>query len=371
MMLLIQYVWHLTAKDCPVTFRYGPSASGPTTMLAKIGALDLQGVLLNDGQDFGPRRGTAFALRRRSDVQNAINIVRRVIQGYSVGFPEYLSYIIAELLYNATEHGRRTAQVSGATVIVPAVFQYGYYPTLHRLAFLFSDLGVGIKQHLEQTYPPFATHQDAITFALRPNVSGTFRAQEGPYASRNNAGMGLTYSSLMLKKLRGDMYIISHSGQVHVSEADATTHLLRSPWPGTYVYIALNLATLASVDVKELLAEIRANAEREVENSNQEENAGRYVVSIYNYFGRWAEDKDAVIQFRDRHLLPAIREGKRVDLDFRDVVSAPHSFLNALIADAIKELGPRAYQRIRVYNAPGEIREIIDQIFEQHIPEMR
>lgn len=61
--------------------------------------------------------------------------------------------------------------------------------------------------------------------------------------------------------------------------------------------------------------------------------ADRYTVSVLNYFGKWAEDKDAAITFRDRHLIPAIQQGKRVDLDFRDVETAPHSFLNALLAN--------------------------------------
>ena len=37
--------------------------------------------------------------------------------------------------------------------------------------------------------------------ALRPNVSGTF-FQQSVYGVRDNAGMGLTYSSLLLKRLK-------------------------------------------------------------------------------------------------------------------------------------------------------------------------
>lgn len=84
-------------------------------------------------------------------------------------------------------------------------------------------MGVGVKAHLEQTYDPFPTHQEAIAYALRPNVSGTFRQQSQPYAVQNNAGLGLTYPSQMLKRLKGDMYIVSHDGLVHVSPEDVTT----------------------------------------------------------------------------------------------------------------------------------------------------
>ncbi len=171
--LLIQYAWLLTMRGCRVTFKYGVASSGPTLMLSKMGALDWLQVLTMDGRDFGVRPGQMFALRRRADVQNTINTARRAIQNYKVGFPDYLSYIISELLYNATEHGGRQAVIDKCQVTVPSVFQFGPYPAFGRLAFFFSDLGIGIKAHLEKAYPVIPTHQDAIIYALRPNVSGT------------------------------------------------------------------------------------------------------------------------------------------------------------------------------------------------------
>jgi hypothetical protein len=367
--LLLQYAWHLTLNGCTVTFKYGTAQSGPTKMLTDMGALDWRQVLINDGRDFSisPNRKT-YALRRRSDVQGTINNARRAIKQYTIGFPEYLSYIISELLYNCTEHGRRTATVDNCQVLVPAIFQFGLYPQLNRLSFIFSDLGMGIKAHLEQTYPPFPAHQDAIIYALRPNVSGTFRQQSGPYATQNNAGMGLTYSSLMLKRLKGDMYIVSHNAVVHVSPEDVTSHQIENFWPGTFVLINLNVGGAPRVSLEDLMAEIRISAQKELEGASLKEETDRYTVSIFNYFGKYAEDKDAAITFRDRHMIPAIEGGKRIDLDLRDVETAPHSFLNALLATPIRRLGMKAYQRIRIYNAAGTIHEIIDKVMEDNLP---
>ena len=341
-------------------------------MLANMGALDWRQVLVNDGRDFSnsPSRKT-YALRRRAEVQNTINNARRAIRNYSIGFPEYLSYIISELLYNATEHGRRMAVVDNCQVLVPAIFQFGLYPQLNRLSFIFSDLGMGIKAHLEQSYPPFPTHQDAITYALRPNVSGMFQQQSQPYAKQNNAGMGLTYSSLMLKRLKGDMFIVSHNAVVHVSPEDVTSHQIRNFWPGTFVLINLDVGGAPSVSLEDLMAEIRMSAQKELEGASQREESDRYVVSIFNYFGKYAEDKDAAIMFRDRRLMPAIEAGKKIDLDFRDVDTAPHSFLNALLATPVRRLGMKAYQQIRIYNAPGTIHEIIDKVMEDNLPRIQ
>jgi len=370
--LLVQYAWHLTLNGCIVRFKYGTAQSGPTKMLSSMGALDWREVLVNDGRDFGniPGRKT-YALRRRSDVQSTINNARKAIRNYSIGFPEYLSYIISELLYNATEHGRHAAVVDKCQVLVPSVFQFGLYPQLNRLSFLFSDLGIGIKAHLEQSYPPFPTHQEAIIYALRPNVSGTFRQQSQPYSMSDNAGMGLTYSSLMLKRLKGDMYIVSHDAVVHVSPEDITSHQIRNYWPGTFVLINLNVGSVPAVSLEDLMAEIRMSAQKELDGASQKEESDRYPVSMFNYFGKYAEDKDAAITFRDRHLMPALENGKKIDLDFRDVETAPHSFLNALLATPVRRLGMKAYQWIRIYNAPGPIHEIIDKVLEDNLPKIQ
>ncbi len=370
--LLIQYAWFLTINGYEVTFKYGTAASGSTKMLHKMGALNWRDVLLDDGRDFDSGAGRrTYALRRRSDVQNTINFARRAIGKYSVQFPEYLSYIVSELLYNATEHGKRPATVDGCRVMVPSVFTFGYYPMLGRLSFIFSDLGIGVKAHLEQAYPPFAGNPEAIIYALRPNVSGTFGAQTDPYAAKNNAGLGLTYSSLMLKRLKADMYIVSQDGVVHVSPEDVTSRRLKQRWPGTFVLINLNMNEALDISLSDLLSEIRKKAEAEMEGATANEEENSFYVGIFNYFGKYAEDKDAAIAFRDRHMLPAVDAKKRIGLDFKDVETAPHSFLNALLATAVQRFGLKAYQQIRIYNANSSIREIIDGILESNTPRLQ
>lgn len=367
--LLVQYAWYLTARGCSVTFKYGLASSGSSKMLKKMNAFDWRSVLLTEGRDFGsgPGRQT-YALRRRADVQNTINQARRAIQKYETGFPDYLSYIISELLYNSTEHGRRSTEIDTFKVVVPAVFQFGYYPQLNRISFLFSDLGIGVKQHLEQTYDTFPSDHEAIIYALRPNVSGTFKQQREPYAVSNNAGMGLNYSSLMMKRLRGDMYIASGMGLVHVSPEDVTSSRLLHPWPGTFVLVNVNLTGNEGVTLEQLMAEVEHNAREEVTTFNSAQRAQTFSVSIILTFGQYAEDKEAAISFRDQYLIPAVLRGHRLELDFKDVKTAPHSFLNALLATPARRLGVKAYQKIKVINAPGFIHEIINTVIEHNIP---
>jgi hypothetical protein len=98
--------------------------------------------------------------------------------------------------------------------------------------------------------------------------------------------------------------------------------------------------------------------------SANEEN--RHYLSVYNYFGRNADDKQAAIAYRDRHLLPAVADGKSIVIDFNEVITSTHSFLNALLASPIRRMGLHAFKKIRIVNATGEIRETIDYVLDDN-----
>ncbi|GAB0058830.1 hypothetical protein SIID45300_03187 [Candidatus Magnetaquicoccaceae bacterium FCR-1] len=92
-------------------------------------------------------------------------------------------------------------------------------------------------------------------------------------------------------------------------------------------------------------------------------------IVINNDFGRYAENKQEAINFKDRRLMPAIHEGKVIVFDFADVESAPHSFLNALLAEGVRALGLKAFKRLKFRNTTTSIRETIDYIFDENIPD--
>ncbi|MBF0340380.1 MAG: STAS-like domain-containing protein [Magnetococcales bacterium] len=99
-----------------------------------------------------------------------------------------------------------------------------------------------------------------------------------------------------------------------------------------------------------MMGEFREAAAREMGNGPGNDPPNEDHVVFFNYFGRFAEDKQAAIQFRNRRLLPATREGKVVIFDFAGVESAPHSFLNALLAEPVRELGIKAFKRLKFRN---------------------
>ena len=166
------------------------------------------------------------------------------------------------------------------------------------------------------------------------------------------------------------MYIVSRDGYVHVSPEDVTSRKLQYSWLGTFILLNLDVRAVSSVPLDQLLEEIRSSAQKEIDGVSKREDVARFSVNMFNFFGKWAEDKESAITSRDKYLMPNIAEGKIIDLDFRDVETAPHSFLNALLATPIRNLRMKAYQRIRIYNATGTIREIIDRILEDNVPKL-
>ena len=69
---------------------------------------------------------------------------------------------------------------------------------------------------------------------------------------------------------------------------------------------------------------------------------------------------------RDEKLIPAINENKVLTIDFDDVISAPHSFLNALLAVPIRRYGMLDYKKIKIINAAPAIRETLDFIMDEN-----
>ena len=96
-------------------------------------------------------------------------------------------------------------------------------------------------------------------------------------------------------------------------------------WPGTLVYVTLNLGAVADLNLQKMMVEFREAAASELAQARANDQKQRYYLNIRNYFGRYAEDKQLAIKLRDEKLLPVIEEGVVVTIDFEEVISAPPS----------------------------------------------
>ena len=217
--LLILYIWQLKRKKMHINLQYSKhSLFGK--MWQRMNGTSCFKILNNIQDNFHyVYNKPIFAIKYKDhNITKMLNTIR----DYAIdlptdlirGYEDAVRYIISELTYNALEHGFNPQ--------IPSLLQFNWYRDKNQLSFILADLGIGIKNHLEQTYAPFTSNTDAIAMALEPEISGTFGVNVGPYKQQNNAGMGLYLSSNLGKTLEADMYIVSGDGVAHISPLDVT-----------------------------------------------------------------------------------------------------------------------------------------------------
>ncbi len=363
--LILLYIWRLSCNGSKISISVsGKDAlnlSGAERMWKNMGAQGWYKVLRNQEINFdGTYTKPLFALRNSSDFDLILERIMKYTASFRLEYIQTMRYLISELLYNTLEHG--SATLHGQRI--PSLVQFNWYKRQNKLAFIIADLGIGIKRHLEQSYPGFENDSQAILYALRPQITGT-KSVLNPYTEKNNAGMGLYLTSNIIRNLKANMYIISGKGLVHISPVDFTSKELSSAWHGTFVYVTIQLSNEDDVNLEKLMSEFRAKAMHELQNGNGLDEQIHYL-NMRNYFGSNPVNKESAIWYRNEKLIPALEEGKTIRMDFSDILTAPHSFLSALIATPIKKLGLEAYRRIKIINASPELRETIDYIFEEN-----
>lgn len=294
-------------------------------------------------------------IRNSENREKALEFGKKYLENINIEYDKTLRYVINELLYNTIEHGRNRHNT-------PSLLQFNWNKKLKELSFIVADVGIGIRKHLRQTYPNLATDSEAILLSLKPQISGTFGRPNVGYETKNNAGVGLFFSSNIAQRLNADMFIVSGNGFVHISPTEIISKELNHQWKGTFVYVKIKLGLIEDLNLQKMLSEITKSipkAEKITEDNN-------LYISVRNYFGRYAEDKDLAKKIRDEKILPAVTENKTLTLDFEEIVSAPHSLLNAMLATPIERLGLAAYKKIKIINAAPEIRETLDFIFDDN-----
>lgn len=367
--LLVLYSWRLKSNGCRVDFLLSEEGGegGASDVWRMMGAPGVFSVGFNENQNFRYREfKPLIAIRNHYDFKSAIEQASKFSKEFNIEYINTLRYVLSELLYNTLEHGVAFFEDSNSwNKRLPSLIQFTWYVKRNELQFIVGDVGMGIRRHLSQTYPDIEDDEQALRKAIQPQISGTFGRLD-PYTNKNNAGMGLFLSTNIVRRLRADMHIVSGNAVLHVSPADVTTRRLEYPWPGTFALVSIELGKQAGFDLHSLMSEFREAASREQSAKSKAEDEGTFYLSMANYFGPYPEDKSAAIKFRDRNLLPAISEGKKILLDFDGVISSPHSFLNALLASPVKQLGMFSYKKIKIINAQPDIRETIDFIFEDN-----
>ncbi|MFC3202699.1 STAS-like domain-containing protein [Alteromonas oceani] len=365
--LLVLYAWKLKSQGCRVKFEESDSINGASEMFRRLGARGTFTVLTHEHQNFiGNQYKPLFAIRNSADFKKVIEAAESYTEDFNVEFTKTLRYVLSELLYNTLEHGQSHYEYAKKSYRIPSLCQFSWFKNKREVSFIIADSGIGIKEHLEQAFPGQESHEDAIMNAMRPKVSGTF-GRNDPYKDKNNAGIGLFLSTNIVRRLNAEMHIVSGNGIVHISPRDITNRKLKSYWPGTLVLVTIKVGREEHGEkLDEMLQNFREEALREQKAADGSEKNEYYNVHIANYFGFYAEDKEAAIRFRNERIFPALEQKKKIRLDFAGIESSPHSFLSALLASPIKSLGMKAYKAIKIINATPDIRETVDFIMDEN-----
>lgn len=365
--LLVPYCWHLKQQGCNVSFKYDESNDqNATHMWSMMGGRNLFSVATDSTVNFKSSNvKPLIAIRNPEDFRAALDKAVEYIANFGTEYQKTVRYMLAELLYNASEHGRRDFSWRNKKLLTPTILNLSWYEQANEIGILVADIGVGIHSHLAQAYPAIGSSSEALRLAVQPEILGTF-GKHDPYSNRNNAGMGLFLSSSIVRRLRANMYIVSDDAVLHVSPNDLTTHNLSSRWHGTFVLVTMQLDQSYQFIYDQIMQDSREQARIEIGNRKNTESEQRHYLNIYNYFGKNAEDKAAAISYRDKHLFAAVDSGQIIVIDFDGVSSTTHSFLNALLASPIRRLGMSAYKRIRITRASSDIRETVDYVFDDN-----
>ncbi|MBC7010432.1 DUF4325 domain-containing protein [Pseudoalteromonas sp. BZK2] len=365
--LIVLYAWKLKSQRCTVTFKESEATQGASEMFRSLGGRGTFTVMMHEHLNFkGSNYKPLFALRNNTDFKKIIESAESYTDDFNVEFTKTLRYVLSELLYNTREHGQAHYQYGKKTCTLPSLCQFSWYKNKSEVSFIIADNGVGIKAHLEQAYPGQENHAEAILKAMKPKVSGTFGTND-PYRDKNNAGIGLFLSTNIIRRLNAEMHIISGDAVVHISPRDITSKKLNAFWPGTFVLVTIKVESgTAEHSLEEMLRGFREEALQEQNKADTNEQNEQLYVNISNYFGFFAEDKEAAISFKETKIFPALDSGKKILLDFKGIESSPHSFLSALLASPIKSVGMRAYKVFKIVNATADIRETVDFILDEN-----
>ncbi len=266
-------------------------------------------------------------------------------------------YSIVELLRNIVQHSR--SPVGGLAMAQ-------YYPNTGIVELAVADVGIGILQALQPRYGELTDDLNALKFALLPHVSGTFG--QGAYGSmQNNAGLGLFFIKEITTRTSAGFFLASGRSLVDLwGNADGSpgkkyVYSGRGGWPGTFAMLQLRRDNIEDFDsllavCRELAAHARAEASEIdidfVDDTPEHPNVLAIDVAAFE------EDVDMAAAVRDDTIIPSIRNGKIVVLDFDGIRFATQSFVHALIYKVLRDV-PQSRTMLCITRASNASKEAI------------
>lgn len=82
-------------------------------------------------------------------------------------------------------------------------------------------------------------------------------------------------------------------------------------------------------------------------------------IFIKKLAGSFAENKDTARDIRVEKIFPALDKSQEITLDFSGVTGATQSFVHALISDAIRQYGDKAFELLLFKGCSPVVKEVV------------
>jgi anti-sigma regulatory factor (Ser/Thr protein kinase) len=275
-----------------------------------------------------------------------------------------LAYCLSELLRNVFEH---SGSRSGAFVAA------SYFSKTDRVTISVADLGVTVPVHIKRQFSPDRPLEEAaaLRVALEPRASGS-------YDRKRNAGLGL-YMTRRIADLTGGKFWLMSGGLCARNDGDSgalggrgevTLSGIANRWEGTVVALTLYPGRIRQGSVGDAVSTARAELDGGVAAllpetifRKKDTLPGSVLIDVPPDASNIAQDKIAAAHLRENVIMAALSEGKSLTLNFAGVALTTQSFMHALLAGPLENIGrDKLASRLCFRACSTQVREIVRMV---------
>lgn len=337
---LVQYIayalWVQKERGLPVRARL--DAANPANQYVRSMGVEevLESGVSTKHWDESRQNTGLHILRTHADVQRFAESTARLGVGPSTDTLDALKYGMLELGRNVVQH---------AASPIGGVAMAQFFPDLQAVQISIADRGQGLRESLRGNYPELRSDLEAAKLAVLPHASGA-PVTPGMYGSSDNAGLGLFFCKEIAWRAGGSFWLVSSSSLLGVQGQDeAGQHRVYrkiNPWVGTSVTMHL-----PATGVFEFADLVQACQDLATSAKTSSGKAGLdFLDTMPEGFdgecirvGEFVENVEVASRMREATILPAVRDGRWVALDFTGVRFATQSFVHALVNDPLRVQG--------------------------------
>jgi hypothetical protein len=88
------------------------------------------------------------------------------------------------------------------------------------------------------------------------------------------------------------------------------------------------------------------------------------TIKLIKHVKSFAENKDIAKSIRLKQIIPALKKGQEITLDFENIDAATQSFIHALISDLIRKYGSEVLDKISFKSCNETVKKIIQIVID-------